>query len=71
MRTIKLQIAATETHCQYLCKFLDGTWPQFLDGTWPRCNAFPDSKTDVKYDSESGRYQRLPECIAAEKEAGK
>jgi len=63
MRTIKLQIAATETHCQYLCKF--------LDGTWPRCNAFPDSKTDVKYDSESGRYQRLPECIAAEKEAAK
>lgn len=65
MRTIRLQIAAaTETHCggrRYLCKY--------MDASWPRCNAFPDR--DPKYDTNGSSYFRLPECIAAEKEAGK
>lgn len=66
MRTIKLQIAATETHC---CS--DGTRCDFLDGTWPRCDAFPKSKREPEYDGTVGWFRRSPECIAAEKEAAK
>ena len=65
MRTIRLQIAATETHCGE-----NGQQCKCLDSTWPRCDAFPESKDDPRYDSEKGYHKRLPECIAAE-EAGK
>ncbi len=65
MRTIRLQIAATETHCEHygtMCDFLKITWPG------PRCGAFEEG---VKRDTEHAGYLRLPECIAAEKEAVK
>ncbi len=63
MRTIKLTIAATETHCEHnLCGFLKFTWPR------PRCLAFAE---EPKRDMEHAGYLRLPECIAAEKEVGK
>ncbi len=66
MRTIRLQIAATETHCGE-----SGKQCKCLDSTWPRCDAFPESQHDPQYDAEAGFHKRLPECIAAEKEAGK
>ena len=72
MRTIKLTIAATDTHCgkrgtsaqlrcQYAAPLLAG-WPSV-------CSAFPSR--ELNYDSGSSEFFRLPECIAAEKEAGK
>ena len=63
MRTIKLTIVATETHCEHngtLCGFLKFTWPG------PRCLAFRGR--DMEH---AGYHLRLPECIAAEKEAEK
>jgi len=38
MRTIRLQIAATETHCGK-----NGKQCKCIDSTWPRCDAFPES----------------------------
>lgn len=68
MKTIKLTIAATETHCEHngtLCGFLKFTWPG------PRCLAFRGEE-DPKRDMEHAGYLRLPECIAAEqKKEGK
>ena len=59
MRTIRLQIAATETHCETdedQCTYLRGIMCSvFNRGIW---------------DGVKERYKRLPECIAAE-EAGK
>lgn len=66
MRQIKLTIEATETHCHHngtLCGFLKRTWPR------PRCLAFSDVEEEPKRDMEHAGYLRLPECIAAEKEA--
>ena len=60
MRTIKLTIAATETHCETdndQCVYMRGVMSSvFNRGLW---------------DSVEEKYKRLPECIAAEKEAGK
>ena len=63
MRTIKLTIAATETHCEHngtLCGFLKFTWPR------PRCLAFTEGQEEPKRDMDHAGYLRLPECIAAE-----
>ena len=68
MRTIKLTIAATETHCEHngaLCGFLE------FEGNGPLCMAFDGSNGEPEMDTERAGYRRLPECIAAEKEAGK
>ena len=68
MRTIKLQISASETHCEDqdgLCSFLKFGWPT------PRCLAFTDGDNDLTMDTGHAGYKRLPECIAAEKEAVK
>ena len=68
MRTIKLTIAATETHCEHngtLCGFLKFTWPR------PRCLAFTEGQEEPKRDMDHAGYLRLPECIAAEQEEGK
>ena len=65
MRTIKLTIAATETHCEHngtLCGlFLKFTWPR------PRCLASTEGQEEPKRDMDHGGYLRLPGCIAAEK----
>lgn len=60
MRTIKLTIAATETICAneddtVVCAHADQEW----------CKVF--NRQIWKY----GEYKRLPQCIAAEKDAGK
>jgi hypothetical protein len=68
MRTIRLQIAATETHCEHdgaLCEFLRITWPR------PRCLVFSEGEKELKRDMKHAGYLRIPECIAAEEEAGK
>ena len=68
MRTIKLQIAATETHSEddgVLCDFVKFGWPS------PRCSAFTDGNNDLIMVPGHAGYKRLPECIAAEKEAAK
>ena len=60
MRTIRLQIAATETSCQSKelhCSHIKGAY----------CAVFRALVWDVL----SEQYKRLPECIAAEKEARK
>ncbi len=67
MRTIKLTIAATETHCEHngaLCGFLE------FDGTHPLCLAFDGANGEPVMDAKMAGYLRLPQCIAAE-EAGK
>ena len=50
MRTIKLTIAATETHCEHngtLCGlFLKFTWPR------PRCLAFTEGQEEPKRDMD-------------------
>jgi hypothetical protein len=59
MRTIRLQIAATETHCETeddQCVHLRGI----------SCAVF----NLPIWDNHTENYRRLPECIAAE-EAGK
>ena len=66
MRTIKLTIAATETHCEV--NGHDREICQLYDQEWAHCNAF--AKRPV-WDGEKSASFRLPECIAAEKEAGK
>ena len=66
VRTIKLTIAATETHCEHngtLCGFLKFTWPR------PRCLAFTEGQEEPKRDMDHAGYKRLPECIAAEEAA--
>ena len=63
MRTIKLTIAATETHCEHngaLCGFLE------FDNTYPLCRAFGGAYGEVVMDTERAGYRRLAECIAAE-----
>lgn len=67
MRTIRLQIAATETHCEHngLCDFLE------FEGSGVQCLAFDGANGEPVMDTEMAGYKRLPECIAAEKEAGK
>ena len=66
MRTIRLQIAATETHCEHngaLCNFL-----VFVE-TEPLCMAFDGSNGEPSVDTDrAGSYLRLLECIAAEEE---
>ncbi len=59
MRTIKLTIAATETHCQG-CQYNEGR----------HCKVF-GVRVFEDWDTATNTWQRLPECIAAEKEAGK
>jgi len=59
MRTIKLTIVATATSCaneddNVVCEYTDQEW----------CRVF--NRQIWKY----GEYKRLPQCIAAEKEAG-
>ena len=65
MRTIKLTIAATETRCGGMSEDC-----QFSEKHNSGCGAFAELRTH-----RDGRcdywYERLPECIAAEKEAGK
>ena len=66
MRTIKLRIAATETHCGV-------NWSQKCNRIRmgeedARCGVF--GKLLLEYVEEK-MPKRLPECIAAEKEAGK
>jgi hypothetical protein len=60
MRTIRLQIAATKTHCQSedLSECCEGVRRE-------TCTYFGKQ---IWHDDE---YKRLPECISAEKEAGK
>jgi len=70
MRTIRLQIAATETHCEQngvLCQFME------FEGSLAQCLAFDgaNGKPVIVMDTEMAGYLRLPECIAAEEEAGK
>jgi hypothetical protein len=68
MRTIRLQIAATETHCEHdgaLCEFMD------FEGSGAQCLAFDGASGELVMDTEMAGYLRLPECIAAEEEAGK
>lgn len=64
MRTIKLTIAATETHCggrEEDCQFSE---------TQGGCRLF--GRQRVRHDLALGYFfDRLPGCIAAEKEAGK
>lgn len=64
MRTIRLQIAATETHCGSRTNDC-----QFSERNNSGCGAFAGLRMRL-----SGRWgywhERLPECIAAEKEAG-
>ena len=65
MRTIKLTIAATETHCGGRTEDC-----QFSEKDGSKCGAFAGLRT--RRDGRWGYwYERLPECIAAEKEAGK
>ena len=58
-RTIRLQIVATETHCE-----TDDDQCVHVRGI--SCSVFQDRI----WDRESQKHKRLPECIAAE-EAGK
>ena len=65
MRTIKLTIAATETRCGVMSEDC-----QFSEKHNSGCGAFAGLR--IRRDSRWGYwYERLPECIAAEKEAGK
>jgi len=59
VRQIKLTIAATETHCAneddtVVCAHADQEWCQVFN----------------RQIWKDGEYRRLPQCIAAEKEAG-
>jgi hypothetical protein len=64
MRTIRLQIAASPKHCGL--RLRDCQYSRLGDG----CRLFEGAR---KRNDEAGGYyfDRLPECIAAEKEAGK
>jgi hypothetical protein len=65
VRTIKLTIAATETRCGGMSEDC-----QFSEKHNSGCGAFAGLRT--RRDGRCGYwYERLPECIAAEKEAGK
>lgn len=59
MRVIRLQIAATETHCN-VCEHANGR----------RCDVFGARVMSQDWDEKTSTWKRLPECIAAE-EAGK
>ena len=62
MRTIKLTIAATETRCGGMAEDC-----QFSEKHNSGCGAFAGLRT--RRDGRWGYwYERLPECIAAEKE---
>ena len=60
MRTIKLQIAASETHCSE-CEHANGR----------RCDVFGMRMMSQDWDYDTSTWKRLPACIAAEKEAAK
>ena len=60
MRTIRLQIVATETRCQ------SEDFSEYCEGVRRETCAY-FGKQIWHLDG----YKRLPECIAAEKEAGK
>ena len=64
MRTIRLQIAATETRCGAVNDC------QFSEKNGSRCAAFHVVRK-LRHSLCGYWYERLPECIAAEKEAGK
>ena len=65
MRTIKLTIAATETRCGGMAEDC-----QFSERNNSGCGAFAGLRT--RRDGRWGYwYERLAECIAAEKEARK
>ncbi len=66
MRTIRLQIAATETRCGGMTEDC-----QFSERHGSGCGAFPGCIRTHQEDRWGYWYSRLPECIAAEKEAGK
>jgi hypothetical protein len=68
MRTIKLTIAATETHCEHngaLCEFME------FEGSGAQCLAFDGASEELVMDTEMAGYLRLPECIAAEEALGR
>lgn len=63
MRSIKLTIAATETHCGGRTEDC-----QFSEKHGSGCGAFPGCSR-TRWDGRWGYwYERLPECIGAEKE---
>ncbi len=65
MRTIMLTIAATETRCGGMAEDC-----QFSEKDGSKCGAFAGLR--IRRDGRWGYwYERLPECIAAEKEAVK